>query len=112
MEAPYQTLLVKRLAEITNDSIVQSACPLTVVGLPSNEDRGNGVPHIDKVPVELYAGHHGHVNVSDQTCGFGETRGSKEIGRRYEILDRITQGRHKPPRGRAKELVIVNHGNE
>jgi len=28
MEAPYDTLLVNRLAEIANDSIAQSACPL------------------------------------------------------------------------------------
>src|SRR3954468_11619519 len=64
MESPFQTHLVNRLAEITNDSIVQSACPLAVVGLPSNEDRGNGAPHINKVSVELNGGHN-----SARLCG-------------------------------------------
>src|SRR5258708_4622199 len=75
MEAPYETLLVNRLAEITNNSIAQGAGPLAVVGVPSNEDRGNGVPNIDKVSVELDAGHPGHMDVGDQARGFGKTRG-------------------------------------
>jgi hypothetical protein len=112
MEAPYETLLADRLAEITDDSIAQGAGSLAVVGAASNEDRGNGVPHIDKVSIELNAGHIRHMNVGDQTCGFDETRGSQEIGGRYEILDSITQRRHEPPRGRAKELVIVDDRNE
>jgi hypothetical protein len=112
MEAPYETLLTNRLAEITHDSIVQSAGPLTVVGLPSNEDGGNGVPHIDKVSVELNAGHRGHMNVGDQACGFGETRGGEEIGCRCEILDGIAQRRHEPPHGRAIEPIIVNDRDE
>ena len=41
-----------------------------------------------------------------------ETRGSEKIGCRPEILDSITQRRHEPPRGRAKELVIVNDRDE
>jgi hypothetical protein len=49
MEAPYETLLVNRLAEITNNSIAQGADSLAVVGAASNEDCENGVPHIDKV---------------------------------------------------------------
>jgi hypothetical protein len=49
MEAPYETLLADRLAEITNNSIAQGAGSLAVVGVPSNEDRGNGVVHIDKM---------------------------------------------------------------
>src|SRR3954471_5593224 len=112
MKAPYETLLVNRLAEITNDSIVQSACPLTVVGLPSNEDRRDGVSHIDEVSIELDAGHRGNMNVGDQACGFGKTRGSEEIGCRPEILDGIAQRSHKPPHGRAIESIIVNDRDE
>jgi hypothetical protein len=56
MEALYETLLVDRLAEIKSDAVVEGACSLTVVGAASNEDRGNGVPHIDKVSVEFDAG--------------------------------------------------------
>jgi hypothetical protein len=112
MEAPHQTLLINRLAEITNDSVAQGAGSLAVVGTASNEDCGNGVPHINEVSVELNAGHRGHMNVGDQACGFGETRRSEEIGCRREILDGIAQRRHEPPRGRAKELVIVNDRDE
>jgi hypothetical protein len=112
MEAPYETLFVNRLAEITRDAIAQGAGSLAVVGAASNEDRGNGVPRIDEVSVELNAGHVGHMNVSNQACGFGETRRSEEIGRRCEILSRIAQRRHEPSRGRSKELVIVNDRDE
>jgi hypothetical protein len=108
MEAPYETLLADRLAEITNNSIAQGAGSLAVVGAASNEDCGNGVPHIDKVSVELNAGHRGHMDVGNQACGFGKTRGSEEIGCRCEILDGIAQRRHEPPHGRAIESIIVN----
>jgi hypothetical protein len=66
MEAPYETLLADRLAEIANDSIAQGAGSLAVVGAASNEDRGNGVPHLDEVSVELNAAHRGHMDVGDQ----------------------------------------------
>jgi hypothetical protein len=112
MEAPYETLLVKRLAEITNNSIAQGAGSLAVVGAASNEDCGNGVPHIDKVSVELNSGHRGHMDVGNQACGFGKTRGSEEIGCRCEILDGIAQRRHEPPHGRAIEPIIVNDRDE
>jgi hypothetical protein len=47
MEALHETLLADRLVEITNDSIAQGAGSLAVVGAASNEDCGNGVPHIN-----------------------------------------------------------------
>jgi len=105
-------LLADRLAEITNNSIAQGAGSLAVVGAACNEDCGNGVPHIDKVSVELNAGHRGHMDVGDQACDFGETRGSEEIGCRCEILDGIAQRRHEPPHGRAVESIIVNDRDE
>jgi hypothetical protein len=112
MEALYETLLVDRLAEIKNDAVVEGACSLTVVGAASNEDRGNWVPHIDKVSVEFDAGHRGHMNVGDQACGFCETRGSEEIGCRCEILNGIAQRRHEPPHGGAMEPIIINNRDE
>jgi hypothetical protein len=112
MEAPYETLLADRLAEITHDSIAQGVSPLVVVWAASNDDRGNGVPHIDKVSVELNAGHRRHMNVGDQARCFGETRGSEKIGCRCEILDGIAQRRHEPPHGRAMESIIVNNRDE
>jgi hypothetical protein len=86
--------------------------PLNVIGTASNEDGGKGEPHIDQVLVKLHSGHLGHVNVSDQACGFGETSGGQESGRRNEIFDSITQRRDEPPYGRAKELIIVNNRNK
>jgi hypothetical protein len=112
MEAPYETLLVNRLAEITNNSVAQGAGSLAVVGAASNEDCGNGVPHIDKVSVELNAGHRGHMDVGDQACGFGKTRGSEEIGCRCEVFDGIAQRCHEPPHGGAMESIIVNDRDE
>jgi hypothetical protein len=112
MEAPDETLLVDRLAEITDNSIAQGAGSLAVVGAASNKDCGNGVPHIDKVFVELNAGHRWHMDVGDQACGFGKTRGSEEIGCRCEILDGIAQRRHEPPQGRAIESIIVDDRDE
>jgi hypothetical protein len=112
MEAPYETRLVDRLAEITNDSIAQGAGSLAVVGAASNEDCGNGVSPLNGVSVELDASHHGHMNVGDQTCGSGETRGSEEVGCRCEILDSITERSHEPSHGRATEFIIVNNRDE
>jgi hypothetical protein len=112
MEALYETLLVDRLAEIKSDAVVEGACSLTVVGAASNEDRGNWVPHIDKVSVEFDAGHRGHMNVGDQACGFCETRGSEEIGCRCKILNGIAQRRHEPPHGGAMEPIIINNRDE
>src|SRR6266545_8077670 len=112
MEAPYETLLVDRLAEVANHSTVQGAGRLTAVGAACNEDCGHGVPHIDKVSVELNAGHRGHMDVGDQACGFGKTWGSEEIGCRCEILDGIAPRRHEPPHGRAIESIIVNDRDE
>ena len=69
-------------------------------------------PHIDQASVELNAGHRGHMNVGDQACGFGKTRGSEEIGCRREILDGIAQRPHEPRHGRAMESIIVNNRDE
>jgi hypothetical protein len=91
IEAPYETRLVDRLVEVANYAAVQGAGRLTGVGAASNEDRGNGVPYVDEVSVEVKAGHRGHMNVGDQACGFGETRGGEKISCRPEVLDSITQ---------------------
>jgi hypothetical protein len=52
------------------------------------------------------------MDVGDQACGFGKTRGSEEISCRCKILDGVTQRRHEPPHGRATESIIVNDRNE
>ena len=108
MEAPYETLLVNRLAEITNNSVAQGAGSLAVVGAASNEDCRNGVPHIDKVSVELDTGHCRHMDISDQAGGFDETRGHEEIGGRRKSLDGVAQRPHEPSHGIAKGWIILN----
>lgn len=108
MEVPYETLLVNRLAEITNDSIAHGASALAVVGAAGNEDCGNGVPHLDEVSVELGAGHRGHMDVGDQATRFDKTRGCEEIGRRRENLDGEAQRPHEPSHGLANGPIIVN----
>ena len=45
--------IIHRLGEITNDAILQSAIPDTVVRVSRNENRRNRLPRIDQVPVEL-----------------------------------------------------------
>ena len=42
-KTPYQMLLIKRLTKVTNDPMVQGAGVVNVVGVGSNEDRGNRV---------------------------------------------------------------------
>ena len=73
-------LVVNRFAKVTNNSIVQSAHSISVIGEGSNEDRGNGVPGISEVPVEFDPAHRRHIDVSDHAGCFNETRRSQEIG--------------------------------
>ena len=82
-------LVINRLAKITNNSIVQSAGSINVIGVGSNEDRGNRMPGIDEVPVEFYPAHRRHIDVSDQHGSFLKTRGPEEIGRRRKSLDAV-----------------------
>jgi hypothetical protein len=66
------------------------------------------VPGIDKVPVEFDPAHRRHIDVSDQTGCFNETRPSHEIGRRRESLDGIALGFYEPFQRLAKELIILD----
>jgi len=101
-------LLINRLAKITNDALVQGLGPVSLVGVGSNEDRRNCVPSIDQMSVELDSGHGRHMDVSDQTGGFEETRRCEEIGCRRKSLDSVALRPHEPSHGFAKELIILN----
>ena len=72
--------VVNRFAKVTNYPIIQSASLITIIGVGSNEDRGNGAPTVDKVPVEFDPAHRRHIDVSDHAGCFNETRRSQEIG--------------------------------
>src|SRR5215472_5633245 len=101
-------LVVNWFPKITNNAIVQSAGSISVIGVGSNEDRGNGAPTIDKVPVEFDPAHRRHIDVSDHAGCFNEMRRSQEIGRRRESLDGIALGFYEPPQRLAKELIILD----
>src|SRR5258707_8449009 len=68
----HQMLCIQWLPKITNDPIVQGACPITVVRVGSNEDCGNRVACIDQMRVEFDSRHSGHLDVSDQAVRFDE----------------------------------------
>jgi hypothetical protein len=101
-------LVIDRLAKVTNNSIVQSAGSISVVGVGSNEDRGNRVPGIDEMPVEFHPGHRGHIDVSDQHGGFLKARGREEIGRRCKSFDAEALRPQEPSYRLAKVLIILN----
>jgi hypothetical protein len=84
-------LLVNWLAKVTNDSVVEGAGPVNVIGVGSHEDRWNRVARLDEVFVELGSGHRRHMDVGDQAGGLDETRGRKEISCRRESLDSVAQ---------------------
>jgi hypothetical protein len=105
-------LLINRLTKVTNDSIVQGANPVNVIGVGSNEDGRNGVPDFDEVSVEFDSGHCGHMDVGDQAGRFDETRRCEEIACRRESLDGVTQGSHEPSHGLAKEPIIFDNRNQ
>jgi hypothetical protein len=49
-------LLIKGLAKVANDPIVQSVGPDVVIGMGRHEDRRNRIPRSNEVPVELEPG--------------------------------------------------------
>src|ERR1700704_4658643 len=104
----HQLLLINWLPKVTNDPIVQSTGPYVIIGVGRHEDRGNRIPRIDEVSVELEPGHRGHMDVGNQAVGFDKARGGEEIGRRRKSLDAIAQRPHEPSHGLAKELIIFN----
>ena len=80
-QAPFEIVVVYRLAEVANDSVLQGLIPDDFIGVCSHEDRRNRVPRVDQMPVQLDSGHSGHVNVGDQAAGFREETRCEEIGR-------------------------------
>ena len=90
-KTPYQTLVIHWLTKVTDDSPVQGAGPIIIIGVGSHEDRRNHASRIYEALIEFDPGHRRHVDVGDQAGHFGETRGCKEIGRRRESLGGIAQ---------------------
>src|SRR5262249_51017411 len=80
VKTSFQKLFINRLAKVTNNSVIQRLLPVCIIGVGCHEDCWNRA--IDKLSVELDAGHHRHVDVGDQAVSFGKTRGCEEIAGR------------------------------
>jgi len=108
MKTPHEMLIVDWLGKVTNDSILQSAVSIGVIGIGSNEDCGDRIAGPDELPIKFDPGHRGHMDVSDQAGCFNEARRCEEIGCRREDLDAIALGSHQSFHRLAKELIILD----
>src|SRR5580693_3517835 len=107
-KTPYEMLIVDWLAKVTNDSILQGAVSICLIGIGSYEDCGNRAAGLDELSIELYPGHLGHMDVSDQTGCFDVARRCEEIGCRRKSFDAVALGSHQPFQRFAKELIILD----
>ena len=62
-------VVIHRFAEVANDPVLQGAPPDSLVRVCGDEDRRNGVAHIDEMSVEFDSGHSRHLDVGDQARG-------------------------------------------
>jgi len=58
-------VVIHRLGEITNDSILQGAIADGLIRVCGNEDRRNRISRINKFSVELNSSHSGHLDIGD-----------------------------------------------
>jgi hypothetical protein len=89
-------LFIEWLSKVANDAILQYTRADIIVSVGGNENRWNHTTRIHEVSVELNAGHHRHVDVSDQASSFIKTRRCEKIGWRCEGLNSIAQRPHEP----------------
>jgi hypothetical protein len=82
---------IQRLAQVTDNAIVQCAVALGVIGVGSDENCRDRVPNIDEASEEFETAHHRHLNVADQAGSFAETGGCEKIGCRGESFHGVTQ---------------------
>ena len=103
-----EMVVIHRLAEVTNDSILQSTPPDDLVRVCGNEDRRNRVPCSDEMAVELKTSHSRHLNVGDQARCCCEERGCQEVGCRRERLGSVAQRAYEFSHGFSKRLIILH----
>jgi hypothetical protein len=72
VKALYQKRFINRLAEITDDPIVQGSGSVDVIWVSCHENCWNRVACIDEVSVELEAAHRRHLDVADQAPCFDQ----------------------------------------
>src|SRR5271170_6259931 len=111
-KTPYEMLIINWLAKVTNDSILQSAVSIGVIGIGRNEDCGNHVAGLDELVIEFDPGHCRHIDVGDQAGCFNEARRCEEIGCRRESLDAVALRSHQSFQRLAKELIILDDRNQ
>src|SRR5215510_5376362 len=112
VKTSFQKLFINRLAKVTDNSVIQRLLPICIIGVGCHEDCRNLAIGIDKLSVELDAGHHGHVDVGNQAVRFGKTRGCQKIASRWKRLDTVAHRSHEPFHGLAKELIVFHDGNQ
>ena len=103
-----EMVVIHRLAEVTNDSILQSTPPDDLVRVCGNEDRRNRVPCSDEMSVELKTSHSRHLNVGDQARCCCEERGCQEVGCQRKRLGSVSQGAYEFSHGFSKRLIILH----
>ena len=107
-KATFQMLVIDRLAEVTNDSILQSAPPDDLIRVCGNEDRRNRAPCSDEMSVELKTSHSRHLNVGNQARCCCQERGCQEVGCRRERLGSVAQRAYEFSHGFSKRLIILH----
>ena len=107
-KATFEMGVIYRLAEVTNDPVLQGALADDLVRVCGHEDRWNRVTRIHKVSVELDSGHSRHLNVAHHARGGSEEGRREEIGCRREHLHSVAQRRHELAHGFAEELIILD----
>jgi len=107
-KAAFEMVVIHRLAEVTNDPILQGTPPHDLIRVGGNEDRGNRVARIDEMFVELNTSHSRHLNVGDQARCCCKERGCQEVGCRRERLGSVTQRAYEFSHGFSKRLIILH----
>ena len=103
-----EMVVIHGLAEVTNDSVLQSTPPDDLVRVCGNEDRRNRVPCSDEMSVELKTSHSRHLNVGDQAHCCCEERGRQEVGCRRERLGSVAQRGYEFSHGFSKRLIVLH----
>jgi len=69
-KTPFEMVIIHRLAEVTNDAVLQSSIADDLIRVCGNENCRNRIAPIEELSVELDSGHSRHLDVSNQAGGF------------------------------------------
>src|SRR5690242_1285807 len=108
-KAALEMVVIHRLAEVTNDSILQSAPADDLVRVCGNEDRRHRAPCSDEMSVKLKTSHSRHLNIGDQARCCCQERGCQEVSCRRERLGSVAQRAYEFSHGFSKRLIILHN---